>query len=62
MQGKKSSDPLESVLHKLDYTFIDLPDLIDGENERCTALQAELNSTFASSLRCLAFARCCRRR
>jgi hypothetical protein len=31
MQGKKSNDPLESVLHKLDYTFIDLPELIDGK-------------------------------
>jgi hypothetical protein len=51
MQGKKSNDPLDSVLHKLDYTFIDLPDLIDGENRALTALNAEFNSTFSSALR-----------
>lgn len=33
MQGKSSNDPLDSVLHKLDYTFIDLPELIDDDEE-----------------------------
>jgi hypothetical protein len=53
MQGKKSNDPLDSVLHKLDYTFIDLPEFIDGEAGHCLP-----SSRSSSAFRPLGLIRC----
>lgn len=31
MQRNRPQNTLDEVVHRLDYTFIDLPELIDGE-------------------------------